>query len=56
MRNVAECICGYVYGTGAVATPAVSLQELEDLKTTAPVMMSGIFGWLATRLLTRRKK
>lgn len=34
MRNVAEEICGYTYGTAAVATSAVSLGELEDLKTT----------------------
>ena len=34
MKTVAEEIQGYVYGTSAVATSAVSLQELDDLKTT----------------------
>lgn len=34
MAKVAEHIDGYTYGTAAVATSAVSLQELEDLKTT----------------------
>ena len=34
MRKVAEEIHGYAYGTFAVATSPVSLQELEDLKAT----------------------
>ena len=34
MKKIAEDIYGYAYGTAAVASSAVSLQELEDLKTT----------------------
>lgn len=34
MRKIAEEIHGYVYGTAAVETSPVSLQELEDLKIT----------------------